>query len=220
MALRERHTKALRKKAGRGFSGYPVATVAYYGPDDKVATNVAVGILLAEGEEPAVLERWFSSDTNVRRDYDVNQKILDLSSVRTAPRAFCWPIAFLGARTRGVSTVWRAPHAHGAHSGRTAIAGALSRCLEVEELDRRCSMSSSHRSSRTEPARSRGRCPTCGSDRVIKTEEDVVLRVGNRRHRFQQLRHERCLACGERIFDLVASQQFDVLILKRRRRAA
>ena len=81
-------------------------------------------------------------------------------------------------------------------------------------------MSSSHRSSPTEPTRSRGRCPTCGSTRVIKTVEDVVLRVSNRRHRFPQLRHEHCLECGERIFDIDVSHQFDLLILKRRRRAA
>jgi len=36
-----------------------VATVAFYGADDKVAKKVAVGIILAEGKEPAFLERWF-----------------------------------------------------------------------------------------------------------------------------------------------------------------
>ena len=53
MALRERFTKALRKKADRGFSGYPIATLAFYGPNDMFATKVAVGIFLAQGEEPA-----------------------------------------------------------------------------------------------------------------------------------------------------------------------
>jgi len=55
---------------------------------------------------------------------------------------------------------------------------------------------------------------------VIKTEEDVVLRIGNHRHRFEQLTHERCLACGEHIFDIDVSRRFDAVILKRRRRAA
>jgi len=55
--LKERHTKALRKKADRGFAGYPVATVAYYGPDDKVATKVAVGIISGEDQEPIAMER-------------------------------------------------------------------------------------------------------------------------------------------------------------------
>ncbi len=34
MSLKERHKVALWKKARRGFSGYPVATVAFYGTDD------------------------------------------------------------------------------------------------------------------------------------------------------------------------------------------
>ena len=76
MSLKERFTKALRKKADRGFSGHPVATVAFYGPDDKVATKVAVGIVLAEGEEPAFLERWFSEHRDVRNDHEVNEQIL------------------------------------------------------------------------------------------------------------------------------------------------
>ena len=76
MSLKQRFTKALRKKAGRGLSGYPVATVAFYGPDDKVATKVSVGIVIVEGHEPAFLERWFSKSGDVRNDHDVNEQIL------------------------------------------------------------------------------------------------------------------------------------------------
>jgi len=76
MSLKERFTIALRKKARRGFSGYPVATVAFYGPDDKVGTKVAVGIILAEGERPAFLERWFSEGRDVRSDHEVTERIL------------------------------------------------------------------------------------------------------------------------------------------------
>ena len=76
MSLKDRFTKALRKKADRGFSGYPVATLAFYGPDDKVATKVAVGIVLAKNEEPVFLDRWFSEGHDVRKDHDVNEQIL------------------------------------------------------------------------------------------------------------------------------------------------
>ncbi len=76
MTLKERHTKALRKKVDRGFAGYPVATVAYYGPDDKVATKVAVGIIPGEDEEPIAMERWVSAGGDLRRDHEVNEKIL------------------------------------------------------------------------------------------------------------------------------------------------
>lgn len=76
MTLKERHTKALRKKADRGFAGYPVATVAYYGPDDKVATKVAVGIIAGEDQEPIAMERWFSEGDDLRRNHEVNESIL------------------------------------------------------------------------------------------------------------------------------------------------
>jgi len=76
VSLKERFTKSLRKKAHRGFSGFPVATLAFYGPDDKVATKVAVGIVLAEGKGPAFLERWFSEGRDVRNDHEVNERIL------------------------------------------------------------------------------------------------------------------------------------------------
>jgi hypothetical protein len=76
MALIDRFSKALRKKADRGFAGYPVATVAYYGPNDRVATKVAVGIVLGEDEEPAFLERWFSWGQDLRNDHDLNEKMI------------------------------------------------------------------------------------------------------------------------------------------------
>ena len=39
------------KKRGKGFCGYPVATVAFYGPDDTRATKVSVGIVAHEGAD-------------------------------------------------------------------------------------------------------------------------------------------------------------------------
>ena len=77
MSLAERFTRSLRKKARRGFAGYPVATVAYYGPDDRHATKVAVAIVPQEEAEPDVLERWFGEERDVRRDHGINREILD-----------------------------------------------------------------------------------------------------------------------------------------------
>jgi len=76
MTLQERFAKALRKKAGKGFHGYPVATVAFYGPDDKRASKVAVGIILEEGGNAAVLERWYSETRDVRTDPQINEQIV------------------------------------------------------------------------------------------------------------------------------------------------
>lgn len=61
----------LREKTRRGFRGYPVATVAYYGPDATRASKVAVGVILAEGAEPAALERWHSDVSDVRFDQEI-----------------------------------------------------------------------------------------------------------------------------------------------------
>jgi len=68
MSLRERYIKALRKKAKRGFAGYPVATIAFYGPNDKRASKVAVGIILGEDQSATHLMRWDSADGDVRSD--------------------------------------------------------------------------------------------------------------------------------------------------------
>lgn len=66
----------LKKKVKQGFQGFPLATVSYYGPDDKTASKVAVGILLVEDGEVAFLERWFSQGMDVRLDPAVNEAIV------------------------------------------------------------------------------------------------------------------------------------------------
>jgi hypothetical protein len=70
-------TKRLSKKARRGFRGYPVASIAFYGPDDRRASKVAVGLMLGEGDEPAAMRRWTSDDRDVRNDPAISEAILD-----------------------------------------------------------------------------------------------------------------------------------------------
>jgi hypothetical protein len=76
MALDDRFAKALLKKARRVFNGYPVATIAYYGPDDRRASKVAVGIIMAQGEDAAELRRWFSAHGDGRRDATIRRELL------------------------------------------------------------------------------------------------------------------------------------------------
>lgn len=54
--------KALNKEAKKGFRGYPVATVALYGPTDKKATKLVVGIVYEEGGEAEEMKKWYSDD--------------------------------------------------------------------------------------------------------------------------------------------------------------
>jgi hypothetical protein len=57
----ERVRKRLSKRSKKGFRGWPLATVALYGPDDSTATKLTVGIVPAE-DEATDLRRWFSKE--------------------------------------------------------------------------------------------------------------------------------------------------------------
>jgi hypothetical protein len=66
---------SLEKHSRRGFRGYPLATVAFYGPDDQTATKVAVGIVPGEGAEANPLQRWFSEHEDARADPGIARQI-------------------------------------------------------------------------------------------------------------------------------------------------
>jgi hypothetical protein len=65
----------LEKQSRRGFRGYPLATVAFYGPDDQRATKVAVGIVRAEGADANPLQRWFSEHADARAVPEIARQI-------------------------------------------------------------------------------------------------------------------------------------------------
>ena len=69
-----------RKRISRGFGGYPLATIAYYGPDNQKASKVAVGIIKFEGGDAAALERWFSESQDVRANPEILREVLDFIS--------------------------------------------------------------------------------------------------------------------------------------------
>lgn len=66
----------LKKKARKPSGGYPVASVAFYGPTENVASKVVVGVTAAEGTEVDPLERWYSPDQDARRNPQVLKSVL------------------------------------------------------------------------------------------------------------------------------------------------
>src|ERR1700688_5022619 len=66
----------LPKKRAKGFCGYSVATVAFYGPDESSATKVSVGIVMHEGADADPLERWFCKTTDARTDPEITEAIV------------------------------------------------------------------------------------------------------------------------------------------------
>src|SRR3954447_18713234 len=72
----ERGRKRLGKRAKKGFRGWPVATVALYGPDDRTATKLTVAIVPAEDAEAPDLPRWLSkAQTDIREDVRVTEEV-------------------------------------------------------------------------------------------------------------------------------------------------
>lgn len=81
--------KWLRKKARQGMRGYPVGTIAFYGPDNRRASKAAVTCIRVEGAEPE-LRRWFSETADVRTDETILAEIaafLKQSSVHSVAMA-------------------------------------------------------------------------------------------------------------------------------------
>ena len=76
MRIKRRNTSPLHKKARGGFRGHPIATVAFYGPDDRRASKVAVGIVATEGAEADPLQRSYSDEADIRHDAVTRAEIL------------------------------------------------------------------------------------------------------------------------------------------------
>jgi len=75
--LEERFFKRLRKKAKKGMRGWPVATIAFYGPNLAEASKVAVSIIPFEHAEVEQLRDWKVEQGDVRNDPVVIREILD-----------------------------------------------------------------------------------------------------------------------------------------------
>ncbi len=76
MKIKARSNNPLAKKARKGFRGFPVATVAFYGPDNKRSNKLVIGIITHEGAEPE-LRKWYSDDLDIRSLPDVESEIKD-----------------------------------------------------------------------------------------------------------------------------------------------
>ena len=75
--LEDRFLKRLRKKARKGLRGWPIATIAFYGPDLSRATKVAVGIVPSEDAKVQELRDWKVNRGDIRADPAIAKEILD-----------------------------------------------------------------------------------------------------------------------------------------------
>ena len=66
----------IEKRAGRSPRNYPLATLAYYGPDDTRASKVVLGYY-DRPDHLVEMKKWFSDEDDLRFSPGVNQEILD-----------------------------------------------------------------------------------------------------------------------------------------------
>lgn len=85
----------VRKRAQRGFRGYPVVTVAFYGPDAGRATKAVAALIPERGGEPARLSRWVVGKGDVRTDVVAVESLVAFIRGCDAPTVVA-PEAILG----------------------------------------------------------------------------------------------------------------------------
>ena len=92
----DRSIKRLTKKARRGMRGYPLGTVAYYGPDDSRATKVVAGIRFV-ADADLEMRKWFVETGDARTDQGITEELLEyfeengVKSVAMVDRIFGCP---------------------------------------------------------------------------------------------------------------------------------
>lgn len=72
----DKSQKRISKRVKRGFHGYPMISIAYFGPSESLATKVEVGFIEQENAEP-MLET-FSSETDIRKNETVQTTIIKI----------------------------------------------------------------------------------------------------------------------------------------------
>jgi hypothetical protein len=130
----ERSRKRLSKRAKKGFRGWPLATVALYGPDDSTATKLTVGIVPAEDAEATDLRRWFSKEqTDIRDDIRATEEVLAFITEAGA-KSVVMTDRIIGCPMKKAS-ITTAPPVRLACSGRDGTAGPANACTSTTLAD-------------------------------------------------------------------------------------
>ena len=72
----DKSQKRINKRVKRGFHGYPIISIEYFGPSEALATKVEVGFIEQENAE-TMLET-FNSETDIRQNETVQTTIIKI----------------------------------------------------------------------------------------------------------------------------------------------
>ena len=60
--------KGLASRAQKGFQGYPLGIIAFYGKNDNIATKAVIGIIKEAGGAPETIKKWVFEKGDLRKD--------------------------------------------------------------------------------------------------------------------------------------------------------
>jgi hypothetical protein len=66
----------IEKRARKGARGFPLGTLAFYGPDDRQASKMVASVIAREGAGPSHLQRWCSEGADVRAEAVFLEEVL------------------------------------------------------------------------------------------------------------------------------------------------
>ena len=62
--------QGLERRAQKGFQGYPLGIIAFYGPTDKIASKAVIGIIMKAGSSPEHIKKWIFENGDLRKDVE------------------------------------------------------------------------------------------------------------------------------------------------------
>jgi hypothetical protein len=89
--------KGLERRAQKGFQGYPLAIIAFYGYNDKSASKAVIGIVNEAGSPPEHINKWVSEKGDLRKDVSSIKEMFryieshNVQSVAIAPGIYYCP---------------------------------------------------------------------------------------------------------------------------------
>ena len=78
-----KYLKKINKVVRKGHKGYPIATIAFYGPTNKTATKLVCSIIKYEGAEPEPLNKWISK-VDLRKSEKIIAEVLNFAEINNA----------------------------------------------------------------------------------------------------------------------------------------
>ena len=67
--------QGLERRAQKGFQGYPLGIIAFYGQTDKIATKAVIGIVNEAGDSPQHIKKWVYDKGDLRKDVEAIKEL-------------------------------------------------------------------------------------------------------------------------------------------------